>query len=258
MTAETDLYSTLALYGVTRSHRMVRRFFDATSAWFAGIGLAPDSGSLHTKRRRVPPTSFMAIQRRLGKKDDAENVVAVGLGRLLPNARIPVADYRCSAYLDTEDSYAFVAVHGHDAPLSSQLFLNFAVELTRLLSPTYGIGYSMSLKCGPGMYAIGLEQGVGLFDEAQGMAIERWGDAMDEGAYDDGYLRDIYPMNVISKAAWSRRIGRVQLKSWIAAEHWRGTLTKIDATTLLWLVDERNIARVRHGVVESGLLLCAT
>jgi hypothetical protein len=70
-----------------------------------------------------------------------------------------------------------------------------------------------------------------------------------------GYLRDVYPLNVLCETHLSQRIGGVPLGDWIGKRSARGELRPLAGGAALWRIDEENVQQVLDELAPSGLLI---
>jgi hypothetical protein len=122
----------------------------------------------------------------------------------------------------------------------------------------YGIGYLRSFEFGPSFYAAGMVTGIGYSKEemAEADRIGAWfRERMAQNRHLSGYLRDVYPLNVISDKHLSQRVGGVRLADWIGRSSARGTLRQLPGGATLWRIDEANVEGVRNTLAPTGLLI---
>jgi hypothetical protein len=71
-----------------------------------------------------------------------------------------------------------------------------------------------------------------------------------------GMLRDIYPLNFLSKAHLENQIKGLPFDQWVAADPVRGTLKPLTNSMWSWRVEEDNISTIREALRPTGLVLC--
>jgi hypothetical protein len=131
-------------------------------------------------------------------------------------------------------------------------------RMSQLLTLRYGLGYFRSFDLGPDIYAAGMVTGIGYSKEemAEADRIGAWfRERMAQNRHLSGYLRDVYPLNVISDKHLSQRVGGVRLADWIGRSSARGTLRQLPGGATLWRIDEANVEGVRNTLAPTGLLI---
>ena len=69
-----------------------------------------------------------------------------------------------------------------------------------------------------------------------------------------GFLRDVYPMTLLSDYHLSASVGSGTLEKWIRADPRRGTLGPFGAKTL-WTIETENLLAVQTALDPTGILL---
>jgi hypothetical protein len=72
----------------------------------------------------------------------------------------------------------------------------------------------------------------------------------------EGYLRDVYPVNVIGSAQAEALIGSVKLEDWIKQDPSRGILLPLN-DKMLWEIGDRDILSVQRALDKFKILLSA-
>jgi hypothetical protein len=70
-----------------------------------------------------------------------------------------------------------------------------------------------------------------------------------------GMLRDIYPMNVLTRPHHQRDMLGQPLADWIAGDAHRGSLREVADQVWTWVVPEDDIPNVRDALQAAGLLI---
>jgi len=127
-----------------------------------------------------------------------------------------------------------------------------------LVKLCYGIGYLRSFELGPDIYACGMGTTSGFSDEemAEADRIGSWfRERLAGNRHLSGYLRDVYPLNVLSEPHLSRRVDGIPLAEWISQSQKRGTLRELPGNACVWRIDESNVDGVRAEMIKTGLLI---
>lgn len=72
----------------------------------------------------------------------------------------------------------------------------------------------------------------------------------------EGYLRDIYAMNIIGQKHIGMRVGNLDLGNWIEQDPIRGSLSELSGKTL-WIVESEHLLSVQAALDNAGVLLSA-
>ncbi len=138
-----------------------------------------------------------------------------------------------------------------DLKLCLPLFHAFA----RHIKLRYGIGFHRTFRLGPAPYALGIITGLDYSDKEADRIGSWFKEQMNRNRHLQGYLRDVYPLNVLSAPHLAQPVAGVPLGQWIAASPERGTLTSLPNDAWLWLVEEQHIDIVRSELIAAGLLI---
>jgi hypothetical protein len=151
--------------------------------------------------------------------------------------------------------------HNDIIPPDLNYVQKMVLDLSRWVQFGYGISYKRDFARGPGLYADGMIYGTSRrdepVDEQENTNISKWfhiyGDPED---YHHGDLRDIYPLNFLSKEHLERSIDGHNLKIWIESSPDHGTLKPLTNTIWSWHVPEDKISDVREALRHTGIILC--
>lgn len=122
----------------------------------------------------------------------------------------------------------------------------------------YGIGYLRSFELGPSIYAYGMVTGLGFSREemSERDRIASWlHERMENNRQLTGYLRDIYPLNVISEPHLAQPVEGKPLRDWIDESPQRGELRGLPGGAWRWRIEESNVEQVRAALAKAGLLI---
>jgi hypothetical protein len=254
--------SALALYGVDQSADALAAFYFAVISWFEELGWPPDKLGVRGPGHSGRPVSFKSAHQKLVSRGFS-GVADVSIFSLLPEYRIPVDDYVLTAVYSAKDSVACIVSRLSIAQLSESSMLPLVKRTVPYTKPEYGIGYMRERRLGPMMYALGVCQGLGKkgygielsrSEEEEADSISRWADAMDARVWNAGFLRDVYPWNLLTKPQLMKKVGAIPLEQWIRRNTRRGTLTSLDNNIVLWEIPKSNIRPVRYELQRAGAI----
>jgi hypothetical protein len=256
MGAEASECAVVAVYGLAPERRSLQSFYREITAWMAEVGHPPGKVSVHGTGHSGKPIAARTAEGKL-QKSGFKGVTDLTLFALGEGARIPLRDYLIMASCSTEGSYAFVAGRTSVVSLSSTSLLPVLHSLSDLLRPSYGIGFTRESRLGPAMYAIGMSEGLGPSgrEYAESLEISRWGDlGMVREVFREGFLRDVYPWNLLNQAQLDRQVDGLSLREWIAHDPERGALTPASIDRWLWEVSSRRVSAVGESLRRAGVL----
>jgi hypothetical protein len=150
-----------------------------------------------------------------------------------------------------------------DISLFSKIIRKFA-ECAKV---TYGYAYLRPVSLGPAMYAYNLSFGLNPRIEServeqQEMAV--WGrERLDmivqktvaPFRHVNGFLRDVFPLNVLSRPHVTGNVFGEPLAKWIESEGWRGYLEEVCSGVWIWVIPEQNLPLVRKALQPTGILI---
>lgn len=141
---------------------------------------------------------------------------------------------------------------------SSEWICEIFAALSSVCNPTYGIAYQRTFKLGPDLYAYGMSAGLGFgdLDMEEADRIGAWARER-RGAmrHIHRLLRDVYPMNLVSREHLNAPISDTTLREWISADSRRGILRSCSGDVSLWIVTREAIREIRSALKTAGLLI---
>jgi hypothetical protein len=141
------------------------------------------------------------------------------------------------------------------AGIDLQYVAGIVRSLAEIVSLRYGIGYQRSFNSGPELYAFGMIAGLGYTpsERAERDRIGSWmRERIAEGRHLKGFLRDVYPLNVLSAAHLAREVENLPLSQWIEASAARGTLSALPNEAWLWTIPEQSLSLVQTTLQQAG------
>lgn len=244
----------VAFYGLADA-KAAASFYEDTLQWFQANDCPPDKLSVAGEGFSGKPTAFNRTHGRL-MKGGFQGIDSVTVLSMCPDSSLPLTDWRMTAILSLKDSYVVLAADSSVASMDSML--SVARTTVEHLKPCYGIGYVREMRLGPSLYAIGLNYGTHTAfsgpEYEEKLRITRWGEAMGQHAYRDGFVRDVYPCNFLTNPQLSRSVAGASLHDWITHDASRGQLTEFAGDVFLWSVDEAVIQPVRDVLHREGVI----
>jgi hypothetical protein len=147
--------------------------------------------------------------------------------------------------------------HSKDRDLLTELAIRkFRVSFAAAYIFSYPLVFS------PIAYSIGLsyspnKKRLGFVTDRDAERVVNWASHCYRGhRASEGYLRDIYPINIIEQIHLERRIGDLDLQTWISAHNNRGRLSVYE-DKMLWIIDDEYLLSVQHCLDRAKLLLSA-
>lgn len=265
MTAATfEQCSALAFYGFRRTKGSISELYQAMSRCFQDLGCPVDKVSIHGPGHDRRWQAFKAATARL-QTTGFESITDLSMVALIPGGRTPLEDYFVSAHASTSDALCNIVCKCSVASLMRDAMMPIAKEIIQIVKPRYGIGYVRPHHLGPGMYAIGIVQGLGpdgygipgemtAAEEAEANSISHWGSGIVAGVWERGLLRDVYPWNFLIKPQLDARVGGMTLREWIEQDEKRGKLDALADGIWFWELEATLIQRVREALDKADII----
>lgn len=234
-------------------------FYEFAVRFFSANGATPDSGGLYMGLRTYSRTlKFSTIASRI-KKPEYQGATSLDLYRTIPNYAQLVFGWDVTAgFHAKEHRDMYFCVGETIAQLEMDYFANLVEELSRVTNLTYGIGYTRAFRDGPDLYALGMctntdytSEGMRIADRTAAWFRERIG----KNRHLQGYLRDVYPLNVISRPHLDKLVHGTPLGDWIHQTPERGILRPLAGGAWLWRIDEQQVPQIQAELERAGLLI---
>lgn len=233
-----------------------KEWFYYIEAWFHRGGVIPN---------RISGTSGKTISYEKGKKrleQDAFQGIekdGVWIIAIPPTVETEMFDYIFAAdFHDLPNGNKTVVLcwDDHIIKFDRNYIEDLAKDLYAFLGPAYGYGYQRPFKLGPSFYPFGVIAGLD-YGEPERKLISKWGNeySYEDGRYETGMLRDIYPINFLSQAHFEHKIEGQSLKAWIESSPAHGELKQLADNLWSWWIPEDKIAAIREKFIPTGLLL---
>lgn len=236
----------------------MKKFCELARSFFAANKVTPDVGRLTSKGRARNANTSQTVERLLNQ-DVLGNADCLELFHTIPDyAQLIFGWDVLTEVLHLNGRTAYFGCDQSLANIHLDYFEELVDQLSQSIRLRYGIGYVKQFEFGPGNYAHGMVSGLGYSreDMAKGDRIGAWfRERLDNSRHLTGYLRDVYPLNVISEPHLSQRVEGRALADWIGQSPARGTLRGLPGGASLWRIDEANIDGVRTVLIKAGLLI---
>src|SRR5262249_795509 len=122
---------------------------------------------------------------------------------------------------------------------------------------TYGFGETVDKISGPAFTSVGIWAGPRLPSEKERFEIRCWTDELRATRrFERGFLRSVFPLNVLSSMHLERRIRGSDLTSEISPGQLPGALIPIRKELAVWLVPEAATTLAKSQLAAEGLLCC--
>lgn len=114
----------------------------------------------------------------------------------------------------------------------------------------------------PVAYFVGISfkpniRAVGSVSDRDEQRVTNWRDHCWRGFCPrDGFLRDVYPQNILSSVHLERRIENVPLAEWIRSDQTRGELELFEAS-VVWTIPESSLERIQFVLDQHRFLLAS-
>jgi hypothetical protein len=172
-------------------------------------------------------------------------------------------EWEGSAQLDLKDDcLAYLGLPAARRVTHSDL-LRFLYAASKSVARwAYGISYLHPARRGPDLYSFGMTGGVLPSARAKKTEIDTrefkkrvgawFGELLDTRRHLEGYVRDVFPANLLTEAHVRARLGgrKTLLKSGL------GKFEEIDEGVWLWEVPREQLLSAREQLHRAGLLLC--
>lgn len=172
------------------------------------------------------------------------------------------------ARLDNDNNFLKCIFNSHIVSLNNKLRLEISIKLCEITRSKYGFFYKFPFVFSPWTYAYGLLNteyddvyGSKFYNEKHKDIKKRisfWRrDENQRKACEQGYLREIYPINFINEKHLSHEVfPKIALRNWIEEADHRGTLTQITDELHAWIIPDEDLEPITIALAPSDILLC--
>jgi len=234
------------------------QFHELALDFFAANGAAPDVGGISTESGKSREIGRRRIAKQLSNRE-YEHAISLDLYHTLPDYAQLVFGWDVNATLMTDkDRTLSLCCDRTLAGLDLDYFEPLLDHLAKNVQLKYGIGFFRAFNFGPALYVDGMVAGYGYTkeDHVHTDRIGAWfRERINQRRHLSGYLRDVYPLNVLSEKHLSALVGGIQLADWIRGADGRGTLRELADGAWLWRLPMTQVDAVRQNLERAGLLI---
>lgn len=253
--------TSLAFYDLDISNIDVLGLFKFTELWMKSFGYEPKRGSFHSINYTSSKTKTFKFIKNKTLSDNVNNINTIYFSSYQDSWDTDMLDGVLSFRISMEKRGSFCIYYSEDVVNYKYEDLKiFVKNILNFLSARYGIVFRREINKGPDMYVMGI--GVNLEDSIQKEKIEsekigKWYRAysFEDGTYKTGMLRDIYPMNFISKIHLDQPVYGGSLQQWIESSSLHGELEKFNESLWLWTVPENKTESIANDLKDTGLIV---
>lgn len=248
----------LALYD-WESNFTASDFYDVACSFFVAAGVDPDCGSLRRETQNESRTLKLSTIASRIKKPEYAQAPSVELYHTIPNYAQLVFGWDVTVGYHADDIRDMCFCAGVElTKLGIDYMANLVERISHLTNLTYGIGYTRAFRDGPDLYALGMGTNPDYSPEGR-RAADRVGawfrERIGQNRHLLGYLRDVYPLNVISQPHLDMPVNGMPLGEWIRHAADRGTLRPLAGGAWLWRIEDAQVANVQAELEAAGLLI---
>jgi hypothetical protein len=225
------------------------RFHEIAKAMFDANGVSPEVGSVshgENALRKYPEVLSVL----------ASSCTEVDLYHTISGYKQLVFGWDVFASLNTvKDKTMLLCFAQNLENLDLEYFEGVLRTLAEEIDLKYGVGYQRDFELGPDMYAHGMITGLRYSskDMAEKDRISMWmHERSGANRHLHGYLRDVYPLNILSSCHLSRQVGNVSLARWIDQNPDRGYLSELSTSAWLWKVPQSCLGEVQAQLRYAG------
>lgn len=135
---------------------------------------------------------------------------------------------------------------------------NVARQMAGIFGPVYGIGFQRPFVKGPDLYAYGMAAGLGYSgtDRTEMNRIGAWmRERMVQNRHKNGMLRDVYPLNLLTKVHLDQEVEQHSFSDWIKGTQERGQLVYLGNEQWIWRLPDTLVESVRSSLRSAGLII---
>jgi hypothetical protein len=234
---DTVEHSVLVFYGCTVNAGTIEALFSTALLWsetfhcpFDKIGIGKKS--LYDFRRWYKKIKI----RGFGDISLLElHSIPEGIANRLDATQLAVS-------LSPAKNRCIVNFHSSILPIGSAAYFEIALNLIKLLQPSYGVGFKRTHGWGPSYYAMGL--GCEGAPQEENDRARSWGIFLRSNLFLHGFIGGVYPWNFLTTSQLRIQVGKGPLEQWIQAKPHRGQLHVVAQNVVLWTVPDDEVANL--------------
>lgn len=231
--------------------------------WSKDVGLEPPDWMEFdaVNKKMGNPAPYKRAYDKLDKLDGIRDIEAILCNKALDGVDNRFVGWRWFVALDRLRSLSVfvecsvVAEFEHHA---KQLI----AAVGRIAPIQYGFETVIPFSKGPYFYVNGtLYEGEKQYSRKEGERLAKWNHALlacrkTDSPVAEGYLRDVYEMNVLSESQLSIVIDGLKLSNWITKNSSRGYLEVLNDKLCIWSVPEGSLNNLRRVLGQARLTVC--
>ncbi len=260
---ESFISSNISLHYYSDNDADIKNFLHFVETWMLENNMLPN---------RISGKNGKLITFKRGKakleNDNYESLTGNGLSILsLVEGNDPdfrKRDYYAAAYLQAtqiqKQNSVVLSWDNKIASLDKEQIITLVKKLYVLCNPQYGYTYQRNYMKGPECYAWGTQSGLKDHieaDQIERKEIWRWNiiGRLGNPLYKPHMIRDVYPMNFLSRQHLDGPVGSQTLEQWILSDSARGAIEEVVPDFWCWSVPEENIDVVRQTLIPYDILI---
>ena len=245
-------HSGLALYGLDSTPGAVESVYRQCLAWLDRHACPPDKMSTSLDKSDKYLT-FARSEKKL-RAEGFDEVTSFDVASMAPGARDPGDGVRAEICYHSKDGSPCLVVSIQSAivPLRSLGFKTIATEAISLTKSAYGIGYGRPFGLWPLLYGMSFPGGFVAYEES--LRITGWNGALDNKQYLRGFMRDVYPLNFLTKPHLEVKVHGTPFVDWVGQDTTRGRLSPLTDTVTLWEVEDEHIPAIREVLFDARVI----
>jgi hypothetical protein len=254
--------SAVAFYGIQATPEGAQQFYDIVVNWCSRHECPPDKLAVVGPGYSGKPVHFSRPDSKL-RREGFVGVSMLSIIALAPGARIPMMDYLISGDYSEPSRFGSIVSRSSIVSLADPDMLYTAKAIMLALKPEYAIGYNRPHQWGPAMYAMGIQQGLGLNgtgvqltdEEAiESQNIWAWRFGLQEKVWNSGRIREVYPWNFLNETQLAAPVGDITLRNWIRSDPKRGSLAYFESDLCMWEVQPEQVPAIRTTLDYAGVI----
>jgi hypothetical protein len=226
--------------------------------FFEALGVEPDTGSFGPVSPKKRPIQFKTLKKRIIKANSS-SIGNIALHNTIPDYVQLIFGWTVTAQLIASDGKTtFFCFDDSLRSFHPDFMKDIMSKISALCEVVYGVAYQRPFELGPDAYALGMGAGMGYSTEdmARSHRIGDWfRERMRRNRHVQGLLRDVYPLNFLSRPHLENPVDGQPLAEWIAAAAGRGELAPMADGVWCWSVPPESLEGVRAILRPRGLLI---
>jgi len=224
--------------------------------YFQALGVEPDLGSFGRTAKKKRPIQFKSLNKKI-LSADSSNIESITLYLTIPDYVQLVFGWTVTAgfSIGGRTKTVFFCFDDTVRTFDHGFLLELIGELSESCEVTYGIAYQRPFELGPAAYALGAVVGLDYGDEDAHLIGDWFRERMGRNRHVRGLLRDVYPLNFLSRPHLETPVDGQPLADWIEAAPGRGELAPFADGLWCWSIPQQSLEDLRAILRPRGLLI---